>query len=146
METNHRLTRPAEYTDSSAICEISRNELGYDCDELLVREKILHLDKKREAVYVILHKDAVAGFIHIEKYELLFAPTMANILGLAVSREFQNMGFGSVLLKVGEKWAAENGCTSVRVNSGASRTDAHKFYRAKGYQSEKDQKRFLKKF
>ena len=55
------------------------------------------------------------------------------------------MGFGSILLKIAEKWAADNGCTSVRVNSGAARTNAHKFYRAMGYLNEKDQKRFLKK-
>ena len=145
METNQNLTRPVEYTDSEIICELSNNELGYNCDELLVREKILHLDKNREEVFVAIHKDAVVGFIHIEKYEPLFAPTMANILGLAVSKEFQHMGFGSILLKIAEKWAADNGCTSVRVNSGAARTNAHKFYRAMGYLNEKDQKRFLKK-
>ena len=69
METNQNLTRPVEYTDSEIICELSNNELGYNCDELLVREKILHLDKNREEVFVAIHKDAVVGFIHIEKYD-----------------------------------------------------------------------------
>lgn len=143
-ELNLGLARVARSDDSKSICRISKNELGYECSEELVQQKLFRLDKNREEVFVGLYKDQVVGFVHVEKYEVLYAPTMANILGLATSKDFQGKGYGRILLHLAEKWAKEKGCSHIRVNSGMSRTEAHKFYRAMGYDSEKEQKRFLK--
>lgn len=143
-EFNLEFARTASAEDIGSICHISLNELGYECDEKLVRQKLVQLDKKREEVFVALYKGNVVGFVHVEKYDVLYAPTMANILGLAVSKKFQGMGYGRILLRLAEKWAVKNGCSSVRVNSGSARIGAHKFYRAMGYDCEKEQKRFLK--
>ena len=144
-ELNLNLARVAVAEDALAIFHISENELGYECNENLVRKNLSALDKSREQVFVALYKNNVVGFIHVEKYQVLYAKTMANILGLAVSKEFQKMGYGRILLHLAEKWAKENNCTSVRVNSGIYRIEAHQFYRTMGYNCEKDQKRFLKK-
>lgn len=49
-------------------------------------------------------------------------------------------------MEAAENWAKEIGAKGVRLNSGASRTEAHAFYRHIGYTSEKQQIRFLKEF
>ena len=43
-----------------------------------------------------------------------------------------------------EKWAKSIEAVGVRLNSGALRNGAHEFYRAIGYNLEKEQIRFLK--
>ena len=131
--------------DAPAICEISSQEMGYDCDLELVKRKIQRLDLTREAVFVAEEESQVLGFIHIERYEVLYFESMANILGLAVRKDFQNKGLGKTLLLTAENWARENGISLMRLNSGISRRNAHGFYEHLGYTSEKEQKRFLKK-
>lgn len=131
--------------DAPAICEISSQEMGYDCDLELVKRKIQRLDLTREAVFVAEEESQVLGFIHVERYEVLYFESMANILGLAVRKDFQKKGLGKSLLLTAENWARENGISLMRLNSGISRRNAHGFYEHLGYTSEKEQKRFLKK-
>lgn len=86
----------------------------------------------------------VAGYIHAEKYQTLYFEPMINILGLAVSSGLRRRGIGRMLLKYAEHWANELGIHKIRLNSGASRKEAHSFYRAMGYNNEKGQIRFVK--
>lgn len=143
-ERGMAMVRRAASEDGGAICTISREDLGYDCDPVLVRSRIEQLDSEREAVFVAETDGAVAGYIHAEIYQTLYFETMVNILGLAVSGAFRRRGIGRQLMKAAENWAAEKGIRYIRLNSGGSRTDAHAFYRAIGFDEEKDQKRFLK--
>ena len=69
---------------------------------------------------------------------------MINVLGLAVSSGFRRRSVGCMLLKCVESWAEEVGITKIRINSGMSRKEAHSFYRAMGYNNEKEQIRFIK--
>ena len=130
--------------DAQAICEISVEGLGYNCDLNLVQRKIQNLDLKREAVFVCELDGKVAGYIHVEHYDTLYFETMANILALSVKKEFQKLGVGKALLLEAENWAKENGIKMMRLNSGINRKNAHSFYEHLGYVSEKDQKRFIK--
>ena len=67
-----------------------------------------------------------------------------NVLGLAVRKDAHRRGIGRALVQAAEQWAGEQGIAALRVNSGMARTNAHAFYRAMGFSSEKDQKRFIK--
>lgn len=138
-----RTVRP---DDAAALCRISTVELGYSCEEELVRAHIATLDPEREAVFVAEcgTKDVV-GYCHVERYRVLYFSAMANILGLAVSAPQQRQGIGSALLAAAERWAQERGLTAVRLNSGIGRSSAHEFYRKSGYIDEKMQLRFLKR-
>jgi len=140
--------RQATASDIAAMNELFRKDLGYEgCTLEIVEKQFAGLDNSREAVFVAEVGDDsghIAGVIHIEKYNVLYFPTMANILGLAVAADFRRQGIGSALLKRAEEWAPENGASSMRLNSGESRKQAHEFYRAQGYIDDKKQLRFIK--
>ena len=138
------IIREATIEDAFAICNISCADLGYDCSCDFVSTRISNLDKGREKVFVAEVNGIVAGYIHAEKYQTLYFEPMINILGLAVSSEFRRRGIGRMLLKRAEHWANEVGIHKIRLNSGASRKEAHLFYRAMGYNNEKGQIRFIK--
>lgn len=143
-KTEGTFIRNAEVSDCSQIAEILKNDLGYECTDELVRSRLSKLDPRREAVFSAVKDGEVVGVIHIERYELLYSDTLANVLGLAVSGKFRRMGIGRSLMQAAEKWAESIGAAAVRLNSGAVRKDAHKFYRAIGFLSEKEQIRFMK--
>ena len=136
--------REAMPEDAAALSSICVNEMGYECTEALVRRKLQGLRPDRECVYIAACGDTIAGFVHVEKYDVLYFETMANILGLAVRRDCQRRGIGSALLRAAEDWARARGISVMRLNSGGSRYEAHAFYRAMGYEASKKQLRFLK--
>ena len=140
--------RQASTSDIPAMNELFRKDLGYaECTLEIVENQFAGLDNSREAVFVAEAEDDsshIAGVIHVEKYNVLYFPTMANILGIAVAADFRRQGIGSALLKRAEEWARENGASSMRLNSGESRKQAHEFYRAQGYIDDKKQLRFIK--
>ena len=140
--------RQAAASDIPEMNELFRKDLGYaECRFEIVKKQFAGLDNSREAVFVAEAEDDdghIAGVIHVEKYNVLYFPTMANILGLAVAADYRRQGIGSALLKRAEKWARENGACSMRLNSGESRKQAHEFYRAQGYTDDKKQLRFIK--
>lgn len=136
--------REAVLEDYKAIAEISRNDLGYLCEDHLVKTRLSLIDSRRECVFVAEYENEVIGYVHVERYDTLYMETMANILGLAVAAQKRRMGVGYLLMSEAESWAKSIGAVGVRLNSGASRTEAHEFYRAIGYNLEKKQIRFLK--
>lgn len=138
--------RYANTHDAEAIALICSEDLGYSCSDTLVKAKLSGLDKSREAVFVADYEGRVIGYVHVERYDTLYMETLANILGLAVRSNSRWLGEGRMLMKAAEDWARENGAVGVRLNSGGQRKEAHAFYRAVGYLSEKEQMRFLKMF
>lgn len=154
--------RHAAASDIPAMNELFQKDLGYaECTLEIVEKQFAGLDNSREAVFIAEAESTdasgdshdvtsnarlfrIAGVIHVEKYNALYSPTMANILGIAVAADFRRQGIGSALLKRAEEWARENGAGSMRLNSGESRKKAHEFYRALGYIDDKKQLRFIK--
>lgn len=67
------------------------------------------------------------------------------MLALAVTSDDQNTGVGEKLMRWLEDTAVANGFTSIRLNSGMTRENAHGFYEHIGYTHTKDQKKFIKK-
>ena len=138
------IIREAEHQDYHEICTICNRDLGYECSSELVAQRLRNLDNKREIVFVAEMNKNIVGFIHAEIYHVLFAKSMINILGLAVSSEYRKKGVGRELLSEVENWAEALEITTIRLNSGATRKDAHEFYRIMGYNNEKIQIRFIK--
>ena len=65
-------------------------------------------------------------------------------MGLSVQSDYQGRGIGRALMKAVEEAAVLKGKSGVRVNSGAQREAAHRFYQAIGYQKIKQQANFRK--
>lgn len=139
------IIRTAVTEDATGVSGLCSEDLGYPCDEALVRIRIGWLDLEREAVFVALEDNEICGFIHVERYNTLYSESLANILGLAVSSKYRKKGIGRALIDRAEKWAMENGISVMRLNSGAARKEAHEFYRRLDYGFEKEQIRFIKK-
>lgn len=137
--------RKAKETDCVAISNLIKNDLGVSANTSdIVKEQFSKIDKKREEVFVAEKDGSVIGVIHVEIYNTLLRKSVANVLVLAVSSSFRHQKVGSTLLKTAELWSKEKNVNTVRICSGSERLEAHKFYRAQGYNKEKEQIRFLK--
>ena len=149
VKENEIIIRPTVREDLPSLCKIFQNDLGYpECTmEILIRQ-FENLNPEREAVFSAVFREdfenVVCGVIHVEKYNVLYFPTMANILGLAVAEDFRRNGIGRKLLAHAEQWAKKNDIKQMRLNSGSRRIEAHEFYRAQGYKDDKMQLRFVK--
>lgn len=144
FDINDIIIRQAKIEDYKDICKICCDDLGYNCSEELVKERLEGLDKNNERVLVAVYNGKVVGYLHAQIYKTLYFEELINFLGLAVSKEYRNKKVGTRLVNEIENWAKENGIKKVRVNSGFSRKEAHEFYRSLGYNNEKEQIRFLK--
>ena len=144
FDINDIIIRQARIEDYKDICKICCDDLGYNCSEELVKERLKGLDKNSERVLVAVYNSEVVGYLHAQIYKTLYFEELINFLGLAVSKEYRNKKVGTRLVNEIENWAKENGIKKVRVNSGFSRKEAHEFYRSLEYNNEKKQIRFLK--
>lgn len=136
--------RNAESKDTDDLAKICNDDLGYNCNSKLVERGLSMLNGSREQVFVAETNGKVVGFVHIELYNLIYCEPGTNILGLAVSSDFQRQGIGKALMQKAEEWAKQNASAFVRLNSALKRKGAHEFYRSLGYDNEKEQIRFIK--
>lgn len=145
MFKDKNMIRDAVSGDYIDICKICCDDLGYNCHAELIKERIEKLDSDRERVFVAVADDRVVGFVHAEKFNTLYYESMVNIQGLAVAKEYCKNGLGRALMDSVENWARECNVSLIRLNSGFERKEAHGFYRAIGYDNEKEQIRFMKR-
>ena len=137
--------RDAKVTDAEAIWKLNTEEMGYTFSLEATRGKLIKLlTDVNNRIFVAVADGMIVGYIHANGYELLFAPSMRNVLAIAVSSQYKRQGIGRALLTEVEQWAVESGSTGVRLVSGEMRTEAHEFYRSCGYESKKKQLNFKK--
>ena len=96
------------------------------------------------AVRVAEQNGRVVGYVHAQIYELLYAPVLADIMGLAVAACCRRQGVGRQLLAAAEEWARHIGAHGMRLVSGSERVGAHAFYEACGYAGRKTQRNYKK--
>lgn len=137
--------RNANPSDAEAIWKLNSEEMGYSYSLAATKAKLFKLlSDENHRIFVAVADGMIVGYIHANGYELLFAPSMRNVMAIAVSSNFKRKGIGRALLAEVEKWAVESGSTGVRLVSGETRTEAHEFYRKCGYVSNKKQLNFKK--
>lgn len=139
------IIRTANADDADDICRICCDDLGYNCTSALIEKRLTERDLGREQVFVAEYDNSVVGFVHVEDYKTLYFEELANLLGLAVSKKYRRQGIATALIKQAEYWAKEKGINMIRLNSGSTRKEAHRFYRSLGFDNEKEQIRFMKK-
>lgn len=139
------IIRECTVSDADDIARLSRDELGYDYSVEQTEEKLrLLLCSGKDKILVAVADGAVAGYVHANDYDLLYATHMKNIMGIAVSAAYRCRGIGRALLQCIEEWAKSTGAESVRLVSGAERKGAHEFYKKCGYAGNKEQINFRK--
>lgn len=126
--------------DSEDIHRLNTEEMGYEFSLDETREKLFKLiNSESDKIFVAVIGDEVIGYVHANDYDLIYAPHMKNIMGIAVAEKYKRNGIGKALLSEVEMWAKETGAKGVRLVSGATRTNAHKFYHSCGYSGDKAQ-------
>jgi len=139
------LIRDCRMEDAPAIQKLSAEAMGYDRPLPEVEATLGRLlERDGHRMFVAVKDGCTAGFVHACDYDVLYAPHMKNILGLAVAEESRKQGIGRALLQAVEVWAKQSGAACVRLVSGEERTDAHAFYTRCGYQAQKNQRNFKK--
>lgn len=139
------IIRECALSDAQALSQLNHDELGYDYGIELTSEKLnLLLSSASDKLFVAETDNTVIGYIHANDYDLLYAPHMKNIMGIAVSSSYRKHGIGRALLRKIEEWAISTGAESVRLVSGSERKDAHEFYKKCGYVQNKEQLNFRK--
>ncbi|UDE96315.1 GNAT family N-acetyltransferase [Carnobacterium viridans] len=132
--------------DAEAINLLNTESLGYDISIEITKKQMekLLINPNHHIFYIAEEEELVVGYVHAELYETLYSEPMLNVLALAVNQTYQKKGIGKQLMQKIEQAASERDLVGVRLNSGETRTGAHKFYESIGYSSDKNQKRFLK--
>ena len=144
MEIQIREGKP---DDANAIYELNKNELGYEFDAEKTKEKLRYiLMSGHDKLFVAVVQNVVVGYVHAVDYDVVYAPHMKDILGIAVSNKYKRRGIGKSLLCAVENWAKDTGACGVRLVTGKTRTNAHAFYRHCGYSSNKMQLNFNKMY
>lgn len=139
------ILRDAMVSDAQALAKLNREEMGYDFPVEETGKKLqASLENPEKKILVAEIQGRVVGYVHLESYDVLYAPHMKNVMGIAVAREFRRQGVGKALLTAGEAWARETGAVAVRLVSGDARKGAHAFYQSLGYTGNKLQRNFKK--
>ena len=133
--------------DADQIYELNCSEMGYDYPKEETRQRIKDiLASEHDKIYVAELDGSVVGYVHANDYNLIYAPAMKNIMGIAVSNKHKRIGIGKALLTAAEEWAKADGAKGVRLVSGETRKEAHMFYEWCGYTGGKHQLNFKKYF
>ncbi len=141
------IIREAVQSDVQSIWQLNCDGMGYSYPLDSTRENLESLlQSTADKIFVAEMDGQVVGYVHANDYQLLYAPHMKNIMGIAVNRDYQHRGIGSALLRQVEQWAKQTGAAGVRLVSGATRTGAHAFYHQCGYAGDKAQLNLKKMF
>lgn len=140
------MIRTIQPGDAPAIREICETALGHPASVELLTKRISELSGDPH-YYLSVYEDndkQVKGFLHAEKYELLYGGRGWNIIALAILPDSQGQGFGGQLLSSFEVHCRACGSGFIRLNTRMERKGAHLFYERLGYTCDKVQKRFIK--
>lgn len=141
------IIRECHFNDAEYIQKLNCNEMGYDYSLEDTKTKLEYLlGSNKDKIFVAEIDNMVVGYVHANDYELTYAPSMKNIMGIAVSNTYRGNGIGRALLSKVEEWARISGAKGVRLVSGGTRLEAHEFYRHMGYDDGKQQLNFKKWF
>lgn len=139
--------RSAQDLDAVALAGLS-TQLGYPTQPEEALARLREIRSRPDHAIIVGHygEERVIGFVHVHARVLLETPPFGELGGLAVDMEHQQQGIGRRLLEAAERWAVEQGLTSMRIRTNVVRETAHAFYTRLGYRALKRQTTFVKEF
>lgn len=127
--------RSAFLNDSLAIaCLMS--QLGYPTseDEMKARLEAILLDSGYMTFVAECQKEVVGVIgVGVQRYYEKNG-TYGRLLALVVDEKWRGLGIGGSLVAEAERWLKEREVSSIVVNSGKQRNEAHRFYKRLGYE------------
>lgn len=91
--------RECEINDAKIIYELNVREMGYDYPKDKTEEKLKQILKSdKDKIFIAMIDNIVVGYVHANDYDVIYAPHMKNIMGIAVSSNFKKKGIGRMLL------------------------------------------------
>lgn len=89
------MIRDAVLADCPVITRLNREEMGYDYPQDKTFAKLQAcLANPAHKILAAEREGKVVGYLHLETYDLLYADSMVNVLGIAVSRDCRRQGWG----------------------------------------------------
>jgi GNAT superfamily N-acetyltransferase len=136
--------RSARPSDAETIAALTK-QLGYNAEPSTVASRLSRLLARSDQQLLVADDGGRAiGWVHMVITEYVEADAFVVIGGLVVDREYRKQGIGRRLLAHAEEWAAQHGCSVVRLTSSVNRVEAHAFYERVGYTNLKTQHSFAK--
>ncbi|WP_165857437.1 GNAT family N-acetyltransferase [Marinobacter sp. JSM 1782161] len=137
--------RPATIEDAPEIARLSRAQ-GYasSTEQILARLDGLLGHRDRFIAVADLDRQALLGWIAVERRLLLESGEKAEIVGLIVSQDRHRQGVGSALVDAAEDWARALHLPTLAVRSNEARIASHPFYQARGFERAKTQHVYIK--
>ena len=98
--------RQATVQDCNAIQELNTAQMGYAYTYKKTLERLQNiLNDNTHRIFVAEVNAQVVAYIHCNSHELLYHDPLINIMGIAVSKRYNRMGIGRLLLQRVETWA-----------------------------------------
>ncbi len=110
-------------------------ELGYPTTEPEMKNRLAIIgDDSNIRTLVAQVGDVVVGVagVGLEPYYERNG-AYGRLLALSVAESYRGKGVGRALVNAAEAWLTAQGATTIVVNSGDHRKDAHRFYERAGY-------------
>jgi GNAT superfamily N-acetyltransferase len=120
-----------------AISRMLLSQLGYQMDAQEFRRRYDAVTRSQDhAVMVAEQNGSIVALLHMYARPALDKPPEAVVQALVVDQTCRGSGVGRAMMAAVERWASDRGFRSIAVASSVSRSDAHAFYEALGYQVE----------
>ena len=127
--------REACLNDSASVAGLM-SQLGYPTSGEEMKQRLEGiLPDSDYMTFVAEHQKDVVGVIGVGIYRYYEQNgTYGRLLALVVDEKLKGQGIGARLVDEAERWMKERGVSSIVVNSGKQRSEAHRFYKRLGYE------------
>ncbi len=112
------------------ICDMESTQLDYKkFEEIFIR----YLENENFYSIVAEEDDLIIACLNLRiEYQLHHVEKIAEIMELAVKKEYRSKGVGKILLDKAKEISKDNNCLQMEVCCNQIREKAHKFYQREG--------------
>ena len=131
------MIRNLKIEDVEKLQTIKKEQLGYDYPIDLTKRQLAKLLNDSTHHFLGGFEDKtthqILEYVHAEVYDSIYSNSLFNVLALAVLKESEKQGIGKKLMYALEEEAKNRQYEAIRLNSGITRKEVHKFYETIGY-------------